>query len=132
MIKLGLDLHTRQVNRVPAAGRFNTKACTKMGSLEVVESSRKWVKAGIKVYSCYEAAHCRLCSSVRRGVAVARLLPKTTAVISRRENVILIAFCKTVSLNHNPIYGSKEPFLMTNSIYLKPFDRVRSNHPFWA
>src|SRR6202011_5647144 len=81
---------------------------------------------------CYEAAHCRLCSSVRRGVAVARLLPKTTAVISRRENVILIAFCKTVSLNHNPIYGSKEPFLMTNSIYLKPFDRVRSNHPFWA
>jgi len=21
---------------------------------------------------------------------------------------------------------------MTNSIYLKPFDRVRSNHPFWV
>src|SRR5260370_26893764 len=33
---------------------------------------------------------------------------------------------------HNPINGSKEPFLMTNSIHLKPFDRIRSNHPFWA
>jgi len=21
---------------------------------------------------------------------------------------------------------------MTNSIHLKPFDRIRSNHPFWA
>jgi hypothetical protein len=31
---------------------------------------------------------------------------------------------------HHPIYRSKELFLMTNASYLKPFGRVRSNHPF--
>ena len=44
---------------MPATGRFNAQACTKMGSLEVVESSRRVGQgAGIKVYSCYEAGAC--------------------------------------------------------------------------
>src|SRR6266481_4530653 len=46
MIKIALDLHARQINRVPTAGRFNTQGCAKMGSLEVVESSRRVGQGG--------------------------------------------------------------------------------------
>jgi len=34
VIKLGSDLHARQVYRVPATGRFNAQAGTEMGSME--------------------------------------------------------------------------------------------------
>jgi len=67
------------------------------------------------------------------GLAAARPLPKTVPRSYKSPGECyphsLLQNCITY---HNPIYGSKEPFLMTNSIYLKPFDRVRSNHPFWA
>ena len=41
VIKLGLDLHARQVTELSATRRLNTKAVAEMGSVEVAESSRR-------------------------------------------------------------------------------------------
>ena len=43
---------------MPAAGRFNAQACTKWDPWKLLNQVEEWVKAGIKVYSCYEAGAC--------------------------------------------------------------------------
>jgi hypothetical protein len=41
-----------------AAGQLNTKAAKKWDPWKLLNQAEEWVKAGIKVYSCYEAGAC--------------------------------------------------------------------------
>jgi transposase len=59
VIKLGLDLHGRQVTECRQLDGSTPKASVqKWDPWKLLNQVEDWVKAGIKVYSCYEAGAC--------------------------------------------------------------------------
>jgi hypothetical protein len=54
-IKLGLDLHARQVTECRQLDGSTPKPAQKWGPWKLLDKVEEWVKAEIKVYSCYEA-----------------------------------------------------------------------------
>ena len=55
VIKLGLDLHARQVTECRQLDGSAPKPAQKWDPSKLLDKVEEWVKAGIKVYSCYEA-----------------------------------------------------------------------------
>jgi transposase len=58
VIKLGLDLHARQVTECRQLDASTPKPAQKWDPWRLLAQVEAWVKAGIKVYSCYEAGAC--------------------------------------------------------------------------
>jgi transposase len=58
VIKLGLDLHARQVTECRQLDGSTPKPGQKWEPWKLLDQVEEWVKAGIKVYSCYEAGAC--------------------------------------------------------------------------
>src|SRR2546423_7594724 len=58
VIKLGLDLHARQVTECRQLDGSTPKPAQKWDPWKLLDQVEAWVKAGIKVYSCYEAGAC--------------------------------------------------------------------------
>ena len=58
VIKLGLDLHARQVTECRQLDGSTPKPAQKWDLWKLLDKVEEWVKAGIKVYSCYEAGAC--------------------------------------------------------------------------
>jgi transposase len=58
VIKLGLDLHARQVTECRQLDGSTPKPAQKWDPWKLLDQVEKWVKSGIKVYSCYEAGAC--------------------------------------------------------------------------
>src|SRR5260221_12044727 len=54
VIKLGLDLHARQVTECRQLDGSTPKPAQKWDPWKLLNQVEEWVKAGIKVYSCYE------------------------------------------------------------------------------
>ena len=58
VIKLGLDLHARQVTECRQLDGSTPKPGQKWDPWKLLDQVEEWVKSGIKVYSCYEAGAC--------------------------------------------------------------------------
>jgi transposase len=58
VIKLGLDLHARQVTECRQLDGSTPKPPQQWEPKKLLAQVETWVKAGIKVYSCYEAGAC--------------------------------------------------------------------------
>jgi transposase len=58
VIKLGLDLHARQVTECRQLDGSTPKPAQKWDPWKLLDQVEEWVKSGIKVYSCYEAGAC--------------------------------------------------------------------------
>ncbi len=58
VIKLGLDLHARQVTECRQLDSSTPKPAQKWDPWKLLNQVEEWVKAGIRVYSCYEAGAC--------------------------------------------------------------------------
>src|SRR5438270_11923145 len=58
IIKLGLDLHARQVTECRQLDGSTPKPAQKWDPWKLLDQVEVWVKSGIKVYSCYEAGAC--------------------------------------------------------------------------
>lgn len=58
IIKLGLDLHARQVTECRQLDGSTPKPAQKWEPGKLLDQIETWVKAGIQVYSCYEAGAC--------------------------------------------------------------------------
>src|SRR5689334_14464905 len=58
VIKLGLDLHARQVTECRQLDGSTPKPPQKWDPWKLLNQVEEWVRAGIKVYSCYEAGAC--------------------------------------------------------------------------
>ena len=58
VIKLGLDLHARQVTECRQLDGSTPKPAQKWDPWKLLDKVEEWVRAGIKVYSCYEAGAC--------------------------------------------------------------------------
>jgi transposase len=58
VIKLGLDLHARQVTESRQLDGSTPKPAQKWDPWRLLDQIENWVKAGIMVYSCYEAGAC--------------------------------------------------------------------------
>ena len=58
VIKLGLDLHARQVTECRQLDASTPKPAQKWDPWQLLAQVEAWVKADIKVYSCYEAGAC--------------------------------------------------------------------------
>ena len=58
VIKLGLDLHARQVTECRQLEGSTPKPAQKWDPLKLLDQVEEWVKAGITVYSCCEAGAC--------------------------------------------------------------------------
>ena len=54
VIKLGLDLHARQVTECRQLDGSTPKPAQQWDPRKLLDKVEEWVKAGIKVYSCYE------------------------------------------------------------------------------
>jgi transposase len=58
VIKLGLDLHARQVTECRQLDSSMPKPAQKWDPWRFLDQIESWLKAGIRVYSCYEAGAC--------------------------------------------------------------------------
>jgi transposase len=58
VIKLGLDLHARQVTESRQLDGSTPKPAQKWDPWRLLDQIENWVRAGIRVYSCYEAGAC--------------------------------------------------------------------------
>jgi hypothetical protein len=58
VIKLGLDLHVRQVTECRQLDGSTPKPAQQWDPWKLLDQVKDWVKAGSKVYSCYEAGAC--------------------------------------------------------------------------
>ena len=58
VIKLGLDLHARQVTECRQLDGSTPKPAQKWNPGKLLDQVEAWVKAAIQVYSCYEAGAC--------------------------------------------------------------------------
>src|ERR1700732_1109734 len=58
VIKLGLDLHVRQVTECRQLDGSTPKPAQQWDPRKLLDKVEEWVKAGSKVYSCYEAGPC--------------------------------------------------------------------------
>jgi transposase len=58
VIKLGLDLHARQVTECRQLDGSIPKSAQKWDPWRLLDEVESWVKAGVRVYSCYEAGAC--------------------------------------------------------------------------
>src|ERR1700746_253022 len=54
VIKLGLDLHARQVTECRQLDGSTPKPAQQWDPWKLLDKVEEWVKAGIKVYSCYD------------------------------------------------------------------------------
>src|SRR5246127_2054504 len=55
LIKLGLDLHARQVTECRQLDGSTPKPAQQWDPWKLLDKVEEWVKAGSRVYSCYEA-----------------------------------------------------------------------------
>src|SRR6266481_6438420 len=55
VIKLGLDLHVRQVTECRQLGGSTPKPAQQWNPWKLLDKVEEWVKAGSKVYICYQA-----------------------------------------------------------------------------
>src|SRR5215469_3534035 len=58
VIKLGLDLHARQVTECRQLDGSTPKPAQQWDPWKLLGQIESWVQAGIRVYSCYEAGAC--------------------------------------------------------------------------
>jgi transposase len=58
VIKLGLDLHARQVTECRQLDGSTPKPTQKWDPWELLNQVEEWIQAGSQVYSCYEAGAC--------------------------------------------------------------------------
>jgi transposase len=58
VIKIGLDLHARQVTECRQLDGSTPKPAQKWDPWKLLNQVEEWLKAGSKVYSCYEAGAC--------------------------------------------------------------------------
>ena len=58
VIKIGLDLHARQVTECRQLDGSTPKPAQKWDPWKLLNQVEEWLKGGIKVYSCYEAGTC--------------------------------------------------------------------------
>ena len=58
VIKVGLDLHARQVTECRQLDGSTPKPPQQWEPAKLLAQVEAWVQAGIKVYSCYEAGAC--------------------------------------------------------------------------
>src|SRR3954452_4130886 len=58
VIKLGLDLHARQVTECRQLDGSTPKPAQQWEPSKLLDQAEAWVKAGIEVYSGYEAGAC--------------------------------------------------------------------------
>jgi len=58
IIRLGLDLHARQVTECRQLDGSTPKLAQKWDPWKLLGQIESWVQAGIRVYSCYEAGAC--------------------------------------------------------------------------
>lgn len=58
VIKLGMDLHARQVTECRQLDGSMPKPAQKWEPWKFLDQIKSWVEAGIRVYSCYEAGAC--------------------------------------------------------------------------
>ena len=58
IIRLGLDLHARQVTECRQLDGSTPKPAQKWDPWKLLGQIESWVQAGIRVYSCYEAGAC--------------------------------------------------------------------------
>src|SRR6202047_3407156 len=58
VIKLGLDLHARQVTECRQLDGSTPKPTQRWDPWKLLDQVEGWIKAGIKVFSCYEAGAC--------------------------------------------------------------------------
>ena len=58
VIKLGFDLHARQVTECRQLDGSTPKPAQQWDPWKLLDKVEEWVKAGSKVYSCYEAGPC--------------------------------------------------------------------------
>jgi transposase len=58
VIKIGLDLHARQVTECRQLDGLTPKPAQKWDPWKLLNEVQEWVQGGIKVYSCYEAGAC--------------------------------------------------------------------------
>ena len=58
VIKLGLDLHAKQVTECRQLDGATAKPAQQWSPWKLLTQVENWVKEGIKVYSCYEAGAC--------------------------------------------------------------------------
>src|SRR5260221_233367 len=58
VIKLGLDLHARQVTECRQLDGSTPKPAQKWDPWKLLNQVEEWVQGGSKVYSCYEAGAC--------------------------------------------------------------------------
>jgi transposase len=82
MIKLGLDLHARQVMECRQLDSSTPKSPQQWEPKKLLAQAEAWVKAGIKVYSCYEAGACGYWfhrELVKRGVVNLVVAPQPLA-----------------------------------------------------
>ena len=82
MIKLGLDLHARQVMECRQLDSSTPKSPQQWEPKKLLAQVEAWVKAGIKVYSCYEAGACGYWfhrELVKRGVVNLVVAPQPLA-----------------------------------------------------
>ncbi|MBW0000570.1 MAG: hypothetical protein JO015_15845 [Verrucomicrobia bacterium] len=82
MIKLGLDLHARQVMECRQLDDSTPKPPQRWEPQKLLAQAEAWVKAGIQVYSCYEAGACGYWfhrELVRRGVINFVAVPRALA-----------------------------------------------------
>src|SRR4051794_37737250 len=58
VIKIGLDLHARQVTECRQLDGSTPKPAQKWDPWKLLDQVEAWVETGIQVYSCYEAGAC--------------------------------------------------------------------------
>jgi transposase len=58
VIKIGLDLHARQVTECRQLDGSTPKPAQKWEPWKLLDQVEAWVQAGIQLYSCYEAGAC--------------------------------------------------------------------------
>jgi transposase len=58
VIKLGLDLHARQATECRQLDGSTPKPAQRWDPWKLLDQVEGWIRAGIKVYSCYEAGAC--------------------------------------------------------------------------
>jgi hypothetical protein len=120
-------------------GRSCYSAASSCNHPQIQEDGKDWIvwhpvvrvkEKGIRLHGRSSVLTERCYARERTHCASAHDFYESTTFCVRHE-MCSNRYISTITY-HNLIYGSKESFLMTNSLYLKPFDRVRSNHPFWA
>jgi transposase len=110
MIKLGLDLHARQVTECRQLDGSTPKPAQKWDPWKLLDQVEEWVQAGIKVSSCYEAGACGYwyhCELVKRGAINFVVVPRPLENQRRKHQ-------KTDRLDARALLNNLESYLRGN------------------